>query len=81
MAIRKQASVFDVASRYMELGEFTDEPVPDELAAWKSLSTLLFKLPGVLDYQLQRDSALSHFEYLVLADAWTGASKPASTDH
>ncbi|WP_406047556.1 MarR family winged helix-turn-helix transcriptional regulator [Kribbella sp. NBC_00889] len=39
----------------------------DELAAWKSLSTLLFTLPGVLDYQLQRDSALSHFEYLVLA--------------
>ena len=39
----------------------------DELAAWMSLAALMFKLPGVLDYQLQRDSGLSHFEYLVLA--------------
>jgi DNA-binding MarR family transcriptional regulator len=39
----------------------------DELAAWMSLAALTFKLPGVLDYQLQRDSGLSHFEYLVLA--------------
>ena len=39
----------------------------DELATWMALAALLFKLPGVLDYQLQRDSGLSHFEYLVLA--------------
>jgi DNA-binding MarR family transcriptional regulator len=39
----------------------------DELAAWMSLAALIFKLPGVLDYQLQRDSGLTHFEYLVLA--------------
>jgi DNA-binding MarR family transcriptional regulator len=39
----------------------------DELAAWMSLAALTFKLPGVLDYQLQRDSGLTHFEYLVLA--------------
>jgi DNA-binding MarR family transcriptional regulator len=39
----------------------------DELATWMSLAALMFKLPGVLDYQLQRDSGLSHFEYLVLA--------------
>ena len=39
----------------------------DELASWLSLAALLFKLPGVLDFQLQRDSGLSHFEYLVLA--------------
>ncbi|TDW24625.1 MarR family winged helix-turn-helix transcriptional regulator [Kribbella kalugense] len=39
----------------------------DELASWMSLAALLFKLPGVLDFQLQRDSGLSHFEYLVLA--------------
>ncbi|WUJ75720.1 MarR family transcriptional regulator [Kribbella soli] len=39
----------------------------EELAAWMSLAALLFKLPGVLDYQLQRDSGLTHFEYLVLA--------------
>lgn len=32
-----------------------------------SLAALTFKLPGVLDYQLQRDSGLTHFEYLVLA--------------
>jgi DNA-binding MarR family transcriptional regulator len=39
----------------------------DELATWMSLATLMVKLPGVLDYQLQRDSGLTHFEYLVLA--------------
>jgi len=39
----------------------------DELASWMSFSALMFKLPGVLDYQLQRDSGLTHFEYLVLA--------------
>jgi hypothetical protein len=39
----------------------------DELASWMALAALTFKLPGVLDYQLQRDSELSHFEYLVLA--------------
>src|SRR5215510_7112469 len=32
-----------------------------------SLAALMFKLPGLLDYQLQRDSGLTHFEYLVLA--------------
>ncbi|MFC6155398.1 MarR family winged helix-turn-helix transcriptional regulator [Kribbella jiaozuonensis] len=40
---------------------------PDELATWMSFAALMFKLPGVLDYQLQRDSGLTHFEYLVLA--------------
>lgn len=40
---------------------------PEELATWMSLAALMFKLPGVLDYQLQRDSGLTHFEYLVLA--------------
>ncbi|MEV8373221.1 MarR family transcriptional regulator [Kribbella sp. NPDC056861] len=40
---------------------------PDELAAWMSLAALLFKLPGALDFQLQRDSNLTHFEYLVMA--------------
>ena len=39
----------------------------DELATWMSLAALILKLPGVLDFQLQRDSGLSHFEYLVLA--------------
>ena len=39
----------------------------DELAAWMSFAALMFKLPSVLDYQLQRDSGLTHFEYLVLA--------------
>jgi DNA-binding MarR family transcriptional regulator len=40
---------------------------PDELKAWMSLAGLMFKLPGALDVQLQRDSGLTHFEYLVLA--------------
>lgn len=32
-----------------------------------TLAALMFKLPGALDYQLQRDSGLTHFEYTVLA--------------
>jgi DNA-binding MarR family transcriptional regulator len=38
-----------------------------ELAAWMPLGGLLLKLPAALDAQMQRDSGLSHFEYLVLA--------------
>ncbi|GAA3341436.1 MarR family winged helix-turn-helix transcriptional regulator [Amorphoplanes nipponensis] len=40
---------------------------PDELRAWLPLGGLLLKLPAALDAQMQRDSGLSHFEYLVLA--------------
>jgi DNA-binding MarR family transcriptional regulator len=40
---------------------------PDELRSWMTLAALMFKLPGALDYQLQRDSGLTHFEYTVLA--------------
>ncbi|WP_112249143.1 MarR family winged helix-turn-helix transcriptional regulator [Kribbella monticola] len=40
---------------------------PDELQAWMTLAGLMFKLPAALDVQLQRDSGLTHFEYLVLA--------------
>ncbi len=50
-----------------ETNEDTRWLEPDELAAWMSLAGLMFKLPGALDYQLQRDSGLTHFEYLVLA--------------
>lgn len=41
---------------------------PDELRAWLPLGGLLLKLPAALDAQMQRDSGLSHFEYLVLAN-------------
>jgi DNA-binding MarR family transcriptional regulator len=40
---------------------------PDESEAWVALSWLMFKLPGSFDAQLQRDSGISFFEYLVLA--------------
>ena len=40
---------------------------PAELAAWAPVGGLLLKLPAALDTQMQRDSGLSHFEYLVLA--------------
>ncbi len=41
---------------------------PDELRAWLPVGGLLLKLPAALDAQMQRDSGLSHFEYLVLAN-------------
>jgi DNA-binding MarR family transcriptional regulator len=40
---------------------------PDERDAWISLSWLMIKFPGEIDAQLQRDSGISFFEYLVLA--------------
>lgn len=39
----------------------------DERKAWLALSGVLFRLPGALDSQLERDAQLSHFEYIALA--------------
>jgi DNA-binding MarR family transcriptional regulator len=38
-----------------------------EMSAWLALTTLLIRLPAVLDAQLRRDAGISHFEYTVLA--------------
>jgi DNA-binding MarR family transcriptional regulator len=38
----------------------------DERDAWMSLSWLMMKLPGEIDAQLQRDSDITFFEYVVL---------------
>ncbi len=47
------------------------EPTPwltaDEQRAWRALIGLVTRLPGVLDAQLQRDSGLTNFDYLVLS--------------
>lgn len=39
----------------------------EQQAAWVRLAAVLELLPGVLDTQLRRDSALTHFEYYTLA--------------
>lgn len=39
----------------------------EEQRAWESIATLLFRLPGPLESQLQRDSGLTLFEYMVLS--------------
>lgn len=39
----------------------------DELRAWLKLAGVMLKLSPALDSQLQRDSDLTHFEYLCLA--------------
>lgn len=39
----------------------------DELQTWFAVASLMFRLPGTLDRQLQRDSGLTLFEYLVLS--------------
>lgn len=43
-----------------------DDLSPDDLETWSSLATLLEWLPAALDAQLQRDAALTHFEYGIL---------------
>src|SRR5215472_5774685 len=40
---------------------------PDERLIWLALGSVLIRLPGALDSQLQRDAGISHFEYQVLA--------------
>ena len=39
----------------------------EEELAWITLASVIMRLPGALDAQLQRDAGLSHFEYLVLS--------------
>jgi DNA-binding MarR family transcriptional regulator len=39
----------------------------EQLVAWKRLVAVVELVPTVLDAQLRRDSALTHFEYFVLA--------------
>jgi DNA-binding MarR family transcriptional regulator len=39
----------------------------DELDAWVRFIAVVERLPAVLDSQLRRDSALTHYEYFVLA--------------
>jgi DNA-binding MarR family transcriptional regulator len=39
----------------------------DEQAAWRPFIALLFRLPAVLDAQLQKDAGINHFEYMVLS--------------
>ena len=40
---------------------------PDERAAWLAFSRFMTKLPPALDAQLERDSGLNYFEYIVMA--------------
>lgn len=40
---------------------------PDEREAWVGVAGLLVKLPTLLDGQLERDSGLRFFEYMVMA--------------
>jgi DNA-binding MarR family transcriptional regulator len=40
---------------------------PAELATWRALAILTFRLPTALEVQLRRDAGLSFVEYLVLA--------------
>lgn len=35
--------------------------------AWRRLAAVILKLPAELEAQLQRDAAMSHFEYWVIA--------------
>lgn len=39
----------------------------DEQASWLAFAGVMLRLPTALDQQLQRDSGLTHFEYLCLA--------------
>jgi DNA-binding MarR family transcriptional regulator len=39
----------------------------EEQAIWIALGSVVFRLPGALDTQLQRDAGISHFEYVVMS--------------
>jgi DNA-binding MarR family transcriptional regulator len=38
----------------------------EQQASWRPFAALLFRVPAILDAQLQRDSGVNHFEYMVL---------------
>src|SRR5271156_4903124 len=40
---------------------------PEEQRIWAQLSTMILRLQPVLSAQLQREFAISHFEYLIMA--------------
>ncbi|GAT88000.1 DNA-binding MarR family transcriptional regulator [Paenarthrobacter nicotinovorans] len=39
----------------------------EEQAVWIALGSVVLRLPGALDAQLQRDAGVSHFEYVVMS--------------
>ena len=48
----------------------TEEPhwlEPEQQETWLALVSVMMRLPGALDAQLQRDAGISHFEYSVLS--------------
>jgi len=47
----------------------------EEQRTWIALASLILRLPGALDAQLQRDAGLSHFEYLVLSGLSTAPGR------
>jgi DNA-binding MarR family transcriptional regulator len=47
----------------MTMRWLTDE----QQTAWRPFAALLFRLPSLLDAQLQKDAGIGHFEYMVLA--------------
>src|ERR1700728_874778 len=47
----------------MSMRWLTDE----QQTAWRPFAALLFRLPSLLDAQLQKDAGVGHFEYMVLA--------------
>ncbi len=63
----------DEAPRGERSGAPPHEPAQDvwltahEREAWLTLNAIMLRLPGLLEQQLQRDSDLSYFEYMVLA--------------
>jgi len=38
----------------------------EQQAAWRPFAALLFRVPALLDGQLQKDAGIGHFEYMVL---------------
>ena len=63
---------FMTASPQAAAGATTDSGAPhwlspSEQEAWQAVAALMLQLPGPLDAQLQQDSGLSLFEYLVLS--------------
>src|SRR6202453_3157021 len=39
----------------------------EQQTAWRPVAALLFRLPALLEAQLQKDAGIGHFEYMVLS--------------
>lgn len=61
------AAALLVAAGFRKGAQMAQRLDPAEQQAWNAIVALLNRLPGVLDTRLQRESGITHFEFVVMS--------------